>query len=205
VRIRNWICIAQLFFMVTPAIAGGSLGIDHKVQSDNDGIWLRPAQKVVLYASVAAAAGGAIWEGDESRLGRTLWQSIDASIGGSIASEAMKRTFTRVRPANTDDPNQWFQGGSNRSFPSGEVTTVTAVITPLVLEYGREYPLVYALELLPLYDGISRVKTQGHWQSDVLAGFVLGSATGYLAHSFKQPLVLTVLPRGFAIGLKAKF
>ena len=49
------------------------------------------------------------------------------------------------------------------------------------------------------------MKTQSHWQSDVLAGFVLGTATGYLAHSFQQPLVLTVLPRGFAIGLKAKF
>jgi PAP2 superfamily protein len=204
-RIRLWVLVAQLFFAVTPALAGGPLGIDHKVEPDNDGIWLRPAQKVVLYTSVAAAVGGALWEGGETRLGKTLWQSIDATIGGTIAAEGMKRVFTRERPANTDDPNQWFKGGSNHSFPSGEVTTITAVITPLVLEYGREYPAVYALELLPLYDGISRVKTQSHWQSDVLAGFVLGTATGYLAHTLKQPLTLTVLPHGFAIGLKAKF
>ena len=204
-RIRLLIFVTQLVLGAAPALAGGPFGIDHKVEPDNDGIWLRPAQKVVLYTSLAATAGGALWEGSETRLGRTLWQSIDASIGGTLAAEGLKRTFTRVRPANTDDPNQWFKGGSNHSFPSGEVTTISALVTPLVLEYGREYPAVYALELLPLYDGISRVKTHSHWQSDVVAGFVLGTATGYLAHSFNQPLVLTVLPHGFAIGLKAKF
>ena len=36
---------------------------------------------------------------------------------------------------------------------------VTTAVTPFVLEYGPEYPAVYALELLPLYDGIARVKS----------------------------------------------
>ena len=46
------------------------------------------------------------------------------------------------------------------------------------LEYGHDNPAVYALELLPLYDAIARVKVQSHWQTDVLAGFALGAVTG---------------------------
>ena len=70
----------------------------------------------------------------------------------------MKHIFTRSRPAQSPDPHLWFQGAGHYSFPSGEVTAVTAIVTPFVLEYGREHPAVYALELLPAYDAIARVK-----------------------------------------------
>jgi undecaprenyl-diphosphatase len=30
-----------------------------------------------------------------------------------------------------------------------------------------------------VYDAIARVKTHGHWQSDVIAGWALGTAGGY--------------------------
>ena len=78
-------------------------------------------------------------------------------------------------------------------------------MAPFVLEFGRDHPLVYALELLPIYDGIARVKTRGHWQSDVLAGFALGTAAGYLLHRPGSPLILSILPHGFAIGFRKEF
>ena len=82
---------------------------------------------------------------------------------------------------------------------------MSAIVTPFVLEYGHDYPGVYALELLPVYDAIARVKVQAHWQTDVLAGFALGTLTGYYAHSRDIPLILGVLPKGFTVGIRKSF
>jgi undecaprenyl-diphosphatase len=59
--------------------------------------------------------------------------------------------------------------------------------------------------LLPVYDAIARVKTWGHWQTDVLAGLALGSGVGYLMHEREMPLTLSVLPHGFAVGLSKRW
>ena len=53
------------------------------------------------------------------------------SFTGAIAvtaSTIAKDVFTRARPAQTDDPNKWFQGKGHYSFPSGEVTFVSAAV-----------------------------------------------------------------------------
>lgn len=147
--------------------------------------------------------GIALWEGGDSRLGRVAWQSIDATAIGGIAATILKRGFSRSRPDQTTDPNKWFQGGGNESFPSGEVTLTSAIVTPFVLEYGKEHPAVYLLELLPVYDAIGRVKVHGHWQSDVVAGFALGTATGILLHRrHKTPFILSVVPHSIYVGIK---
>ena len=117
----------------------------------------------------------------------------------------MKHIFTRARPDQGGDPNQWFQGSGHYSFPSGEVTAVTAIVTPFMFEYGRDHPAVYALALLPAYDAIARVKSQAHWQTDVLASVALGTLTGYYAHSRDSPLILGVLPGGFTVGIHKRF
>jgi undecaprenyl-diphosphatase len=74
-----------------------------------------------------------------------------------------------------------------------------------VLEYGSDHPAAYALEILPVYDAIARVKVQAHWQSDVIAGFALGTASGYLAHQRGSPFILGLLPHGFSVGLRSRF
>jgi membrane-associated phospholipid phosphatase len=173
---------------------------DHKVTFDDSGIWNRNVQKFVEYGSVAAVIGGAVWEGGETRLGRTFWQAIDSEALGAVTSEAMKHIFTRARPTQTDDPNQWFQGSGHYSFPSGEVTLVSAAVSPFVFEYAKDSPWVWTLELLPLYDSVARVKVQAHWQTDVLAGWAIGTAAGYFAHS-KGPFILQVMPHGVAVGI----
>ena len=186
---------------------GGPFGIDHEWSYDNSGIWARPKQEVLEYGMIAFEVGGALWEGADTRFGRTLWQSIDSSAASGLVALALKYATSRVRPIDSGgDPNLWFKGHGNQSFPSGEVTLVSSGVTPLVLEYRHEDPWIYALELLPLYDGIARMKVQAHWQSDVIAGFALGSAAGWLMHSNPNtPYVLSVLPHGFYIGLKKSF
>jgi undecaprenyl-diphosphatase len=158
-----------------------------------------------MYTLIGGEIAGAVWLGGEDRLGKTFWQAIDASALGAVASEAMKHIFTRSRPDQSPDPNLWFQGGGHYSFPSGEVTAGAAIVTPFVIEYGRDYPAVFALELLPTYQAIARVKVHAHWQTDVLAGFALGTGTGWLSHTRDSPVILGVLPHGFTVGLHKEF
>jgi undecaprenyl-diphosphatase len=187
----------------TPAACagGGPFGIDSRVSYDNSGIWARSNQNAVIDSMMAVVGVGALWEGGEDRLGKTLWQSVDAGVFSGVAATALKYLFSRERPSQTSDPNRWFTG-HGESFPSGEVTTTSSLVAPFVLEYGHDHPLIYALALLPIYDGIARMKTRGHWQSDVLAGFALGTVAGYLLHRPGSPLILSVLPHGFAIGFR---
>jgi membrane-associated phospholipid phosphatase len=180
---------------------GGPLGIDHVLNYDNSGIWRRTNQTALIDLLIGGEIVGAVWEGGETRLGKTFWQAIDSSAIGAISSEALKHILTRSRPDQSNDPNLWFQGRGHYSFPSGEVTAVTAITTPFVFEYAHDYPAVYALLLLPAYDSIARMKVQAHWQTDVLAGVALGAATGYFAHTRDSPLILGVLPGGFMIGI----
>lgn len=198
-RLASFAFAACILASSSGAIAGG---IDHRVTFDESGIWNRNVQKAVLGTLVVGEVAGALWEGGEAELGRTFWQAIDSSAIGSLSAEAMKHVFTRARPTQTDDPNQWFQGGGHYSFPSGEITTVTAIVTPFMLEYGPRYPMTYALAALPIYDGIARVKSQAHWQTDVLASWALGIGTAYYAHGREHPLILGVLPHGFEVGIR---
>jgi membrane-associated phospholipid phosphatase len=183
---------------------GGPLGIDHRLTYDNSGIWARSNQTALIYSMIGVVGLGSLWEGGETRLGKTFWQSVDAGVFSGVASVGLKYIFSRERPSQTSDPGRWFTG-HGQSFPSGEVTTTSALVTPFVVEYGRDHPAVYALELLPIYDGIARMKVWGHWQTDVLAGFALGTAAGYLLHRPETPVILSVLPHGFMIGFRKRF
>jgi undecaprenyl-diphosphatase len=130
---------------------------------------------------------------------------MDSQIIAELGAAAGKAIFTRVRPSETDNPCLWFKGGSNYSFPSGEASVSAALVTPYILEYGREYPLTYALLLVPLYVGEGRIKNRRHWQSDVLAGWAVGGLSGWFAHSRDVPILVQILPNGFSVGLHKQF
>ena len=178
-------------------------GLDHKVTYDDSGIWNRSDQNLLRYGALLTDIGIALWEGGDTRLGRNAWQSIDSVTMSTIIAETGKRATGRLRPAETDDPHQWRMGG--RSFPSGEVAEISGIVTPYVLEYGSEHPSVYALELLPVYDAIARVKVQAHWQSDVIAGFAIGTVSGFVAYHRESPLILGLMPHGISVGLRTRF
>ena len=184
---------------------GGPLGIDHAWALDQSGIWARHYQTALQFSVIAVEVGGALWLGNDDRLGHTFWQTIDSSVLAGIASQALKLTFSRARPNQGNDPDKWFQGHCCESFPSGEVTLQASFVTPLIVNYRNDTPWIWALELLPLYDSIARLKSQAHWQTDVLAGWALGSAVGYWSASRKTPIFVQVLPRGVSVGLSKRF
>ena len=184
---------------------GGLIGIDHRLPDDNSGIWKRSNQLDLEYGVVLTELGGALWYGGESRIGRTFWQSIDASAFSALTVQVLKYGFSRARPYQSASPNHWFQGSCCQSFPSGEVTLQASFVTPFILEYHREDPWVWGLEALPLYDALARMKTQGHWQTDVLSGWALGTAFGVFAHNRNLPFFLSVMPHGMMLGWHTSF
>lgn len=205
IAVARLCCTSMLSCTVVHA-GSGLFGLDHYVPVDNTGIWARKNQIALFDTMVVGTGVLALWEGGESRFGRTMWKSVDAAVVSGATTQAMKYLFSRSRPNQSPDPNLWFQGHGHESFPSGEVTVTSSLVTPVILEYGPEHPSVYALELLPLYDGIARVKVHGHWQSDVIAGLAIGTAGGYFMHQRSQtPFVLNVMPHGIYVGLSRHF
>lgn len=184
----------------TALASGGPFGIDHRLHYDNSGIWNRNDQKALLYGSIITVGAGAIVFGDDNKLGDTFWRSVDAMVITGIGTTALKYTFRRERPSATSDPNRWFKGSGAQSFPSGEVAAISAAVTPFIVNYGDEHPAVYALAVLPVYDAVARMKTRGHWQSDVLVGAAIGTGVGIWATRRHSPLIVGWLPGGFSVG-----
>lgn len=197
----RWLVCLSLLLACNPLWAGGGiLGLDHKVAYDNSGIWNRSNQNLLMYGSIVAIGGGALWLGDNDELGDTFWRSVDAMVISGASAQVMKWTFQRERPSQTDSPDEWFKGIHAQSFPSGEVAAISAAVTPFMVRYGSDHPAVYLLALLPTYDAIARVKTHGHWQSDVLVGAAIGVGVGIWATRRDSPWIISLLPGGVSVG-----
>ena len=204
-RLRVALWMASLLVPPCALAGGGPLGIDHEWARDDTGIWSRHIQTGLEDGAVALTVAGALWLGNDEPLGHTLWQSADALAVSSISAQLLKYAFSRARPTQGNDPNRWFQGHGYQSFPSGEVTVQAAFVMPFIVDYAHDHPWVWALELLPIYDGIARLKSQAHWQTDVLAGWALGSGVGYWAARRETPLFVQILPHGITVGIVKHF
>lgn len=178
-----------------------SNNFDHKVPLEDTGFW-GAHYDVPKYSAVGLLLL-ATYEGSESRLGKTTWQSLDAGLMSQVVTEGLKISTGRLRPRDTDSPNDWGQGG--KSFVSGHVSGMTALVTPFVLEYQEDYPLVHLLWALPMYQMAGRVKAQAHWQSDVLGAAVVGFLSGYWVHSRDTSLLLYFNEGHTFIGFKHSF
>jgi undecaprenyl-diphosphatase len=181
--------------------AGGPLGIDHQLPLDQSGPWARRYQTALENGVIIVEVSGALWLGNEQPVGHSFWQSIDSTAIAGLSAQLLKFAFSRARPDQNRGPNRWFQGRCCASFPSGEVTLQAAFVTPFIVDYARSHPLVWALEALPAYDAVARLKSQAHWQTDVIAGWALGTAVGYWAGHREIPLSVLWLPGGLSVGL----
>lgn len=184
---------------------GGFLGIDRYDEQEDRGIFSRKNQKRADVLVIGGLLTTALWEGTDSRLGRTSWQAIDSVLGTAAVTETVKTLTQRPRPAQNPDPTQWFAGRGNKSFPSGETAMMAAFVTPYIVQYHKDTPAVWALGALPLYMGTARMASQGHWLTDVAAGAAIGAAVGYMASQRDFPLTLAWAPGHAFVGFRTKF
>jgi undecaprenyl-diphosphatase len=180
-------------------------GLDHELALDQNGIWGRGYQTGLQDGVIALEVAGSLWFGNDNELGHTFWQTIDASVISGVAATGLKYAFSRARPYQGNNPNLWFQGSGHQSFPSGEVTLQASFVTPFISNYGRQDPWIWGLEILPVYDAFARLKSQAHWQTDVIAGWALGTAVGYWSSTRATPLSVQILPRGLSVGFSKRF
>jgi hypothetical protein len=207
-KMTAFLIVAMFLLSATTPAAhadGGPFGIDHVIKYDNSGIWKRSIQTDIATGTALVVIGGALWEGGEDKLGDTFWRSLDSTVLSVGTAQVMKFAFSRERPTQTSDPNKFFTGQGNQSFPSGEVAEVAGAVTPFIIAYGPDHPAVYGLALLPIYDAIARMKVHAHWQSDVLVGGLVGAGFGWYAERRDHPLILSVLPGGFMVGIHKEF
>jgi len=143
--------------------------------------------------------------GNDSRFGNTVWKSIDSMLLGGLATEALKKTFRRVRPSSSHEyDKQWFQDGNN-SFPSGHVSSMSSIVSPFIYEYAEEQPLVHLLWLVPVHQMFGRVNDKAHYKTDVSVGFLVGALTGYIAHQQETPFTLSWTDNGIYAGVEFEF
>jgi len=203
---RSSVGLLSFLLLSSCAFAGGGpFGIDHEWSLDQSGIWARKVQTALETGTIAVELGGALWLGNDDPLGHVFWQTIDASAVSGVAAIGLKYAFSRARPYQGNDPNKWFKGRCCQSFPSGEVTLQASFVTPFIRRYEKENPWIWSLEALPVYDAIARMKSQAHWQTDVIAGWVLGSAFGYWSAARETPISVQILPRGLSVGISKRF
>ena len=119
-------------------------------------------------------------------------------VSADLSATLVKSVFKCQRPIDGNNPN-------DKSFPFGEVTHITAIVTPFILNFKDENSMVWGLAALPADVGMARLKSQAHWQTDVLAGLALGSGMCYLASNRSNPWSLALLPSGVSVGLKKNF
>ena len=175
--------------------------LDKKVKKDDSGFW--GAHYNIPKYSFIGLVGLSAYEGSESRLGKTSWKALDASVMSQLITEVLKKSTKRNRPRDANGPSEWNEDGN--SFPSGHVSGMTAMVTPFILEYKDDYPMIQLLWVLPIHQMGGRVKAQAHWQSDVLAGFLVGLGSGYWAYKRKTPMLLYFDSDKIMIGLRSKF
>jgi undecaprenyl-diphosphatase len=185
--------------------SGGFLGIDRFDEREDRGVFSRSNQKRVDLLVLTGLFGTALWQGSESSVGRPAWQAVDAVLTTALATEALKRVFSRPRPSQDPNPDVWFAGAGHKSFPSGETAMMAAAVTPYIIAAQAEQPAVWALLALPLYMGTARMSSQAHWLTDVIGGAAVGFGMGLLASQREQPLVLAYTGRGAFVGWKARF
>lgn len=125
----------------------------------------------------AAALGTTIWyeEGDSGS-----WQLIKSAVASRVATEALKLAVHRTRPDHS----------GNDSFPSGHSADTFMAATFINQRYGWQYGLpAYAVAS---YVGYTRIASDRHHVTDVLAGAALGSlAAWYFTTPYSNKVTIT--------------
>jgi membrane-associated phospholipid phosphatase len=142
-----------------------------------------------MHPTIGAASAALILLTRRAPLLPVLAALAAASIGAILAHHAVKLVYRRPRPAIARE-----RGKTEPAFPSGHTTDATAVIATsayLILQQGIApasvvVPIAIALAVVT---GVSRVLLGWHWPTDVLGGWLTGSAVAACAVGLYETLL----------------
>ncbi len=122
--------------------------------------------------AMVGAAGAAVAFGDD-RMQNTGLISLQSALVAAGASIGTKYAVGRARP--DEERGHWARASSrsDSSFPSNHASVAFAAVTPFAKEYDA--PWLYGLAAV---GSMGRVAARKHWFSDVVAGGLMGYATG---------------------------
>ncbi|NNF59484.1 MAG: phosphatase PAP2 family protein [Rhodothermaceae bacterium] len=127
-------------------------------------------------------ASSLLWGGtlltSNTRLQDAAFTSLEAGVYASVLTRVVKSATGRVRPRDGSAPYDFQPFSEHRSFPSGHTTLAFALTVPWAVYYPG--PVTYGLVGVAGGTAVARIATGSHWPSDVLAGALVGGATGYL-------------------------
>jgi membrane-associated phospholipid phosphatase len=142
------------------------------------------------WASFAVIGGfyfGGLAAHDQKARGVASDAVVASILSGVIITPALKKIFGRSRPRDNQGPYDFHPFGNGPSFPSGHATQAFTVASVIATEYPKPWVQVacYVPATLVLY---ARMRHDGHWASDVVAGALIGWGVGYQVATFNQPL-----------------
>lgn len=142
------------------------------------------------YGQVAGPVVGTVfalhgWLEDDPKSKETAYLSYETFIWSGAVGEVFKYAVGRERPSTSDDPFVFHPAKGDSSFPSGHTTEAFAAATV----FSEQYP--YWAVIIPSYAaastvGVSRLRANKHWASDVMAGAILGTTVSHLLRKWHR-------------------
>lgn len=155
---------------------------------------VRPALGVIFL--------GSLMTGDR-RLQDASFTALEAVILGNLVTNSLKTLFGRARPWQGEGTSSFEPFSGNTSLPSGHSTTAFAALTPFALYYGGV--LGGGLYVLAGATAFSRMASNVHWFSDVVAGSAVGFTTAWLLtrrHQTGSGISLSPTPQGASLQIR---
>lgn len=115
---------------------------------------------------------------NDDRLQDAAFTSLEAIVLGNLITSSLKTVFGRSRPFQNEGALVFKPFSGNTSFPSGHATTAFAFVTPWLLYYPNAF--TPGLIILGAGTAFTRMITDNHWLTDIVAGSAIGFTTAYL-------------------------
>jgi len=120
--------------------------------------------------------GGRI--GGDNKAQETALDGLIASVlAGGVIATALKEATGRYRPSTHMGVYAFKPFSGNASFPSGESTEAFAAGSVIAAEYPHLWVEIPCYGIASLV-AFARMREDGHWASDVVAGALIGTTVG---------------------------
>lgn len=114
-----------------------------------------------------ALLGAGEWS-DDKKMADTGIVTLEALLVTVIATESLKYATNRNRP----------DGRDNMSFPSGHASSTASLAASVSEMYDWDLRIAVPLYMVTAFVGASRIQSNDHHLSDVIAGITLGTLVG---------------------------